>query len=154
MEHTSGVERPWAMPDPVDKIPSMVLIKLSGWVEANIDAVLAPEGLKRRHYSTVSALRGGVRKGQQALAEKLRIDKATMVGVAAELEKRGYVVRERNPQDKRHYLLSATETGAEWLARTDERVGEVEDEMFGPLTAEERETLLRLMNALFLPPTD
>jgi len=152
MEHGLGLERPPAMPDPVSCHESLMLIRLSGWVQASIDVVFADEGLRHRHYQTVSALRDGTGKGQQALADKLRIDKATMVSVVAELERRGYVARERNPADKRHYLLWATDEGLAWLATADERVGEVEDEIFAPLSAAQRLDFLDLVKALFSPP--
>jgi MarR family transcriptional regulator, lower aerobic nicotinate degradation pathway regulator len=152
MERSTRIPRPWAMPEQIADRESLVLNKLAGWVLATVDDVLAPEGLRVRHYMTMSALRTGERKGQQALADKLHIDKATMVGVVAELERREYVERVRNPADKRHYLLWITNSGRTWLADADARVTAAEDEMFSPLSAEERRTLLRLMNALFEPP--
>lgn len=148
-ESTSGLPRPWAMPEQIANRESLVLNKLSGWVLATVDQVLANEGLRVRHYMTISALRTGERKGQQALASKLHIDKATMVAVVSELESRGYIARVRNPDDKRHYLLWITDAGRDWLAEADALVTAAEDEMFSPLSAEERRELLRLMNALF-----
>lgn len=151
MEHTSGIARPWAMPEQIANRESLVLNKLSGWVLATVDQVLQQEGLRVRHYMTLSALRTGERKGQQSLADKLHIDKATMVGVVNELEERGYIERVRNPDDKRHYLLWITDAGREWLTGADARVTAVEDEMFSPLSTAERRELLRLVNALFEP---
>jgi DNA-binding MarR family transcriptional regulator len=73
------------------------------------------------------------------------------VAVVNELEERGYLGRERNPADKRHYRLWTTDDGRAWLAGADQSIGAMEQEMFSPLARDERATLLSLMNRLFQP---
>ncbi|MCW2495915.1 MarR family winged helix-turn-helix transcriptional regulator [Jatrophihabitans sp.] len=145
------VPRPEAMPAAVAHHESMVLFKLGNWVQASIDAVLAPEGLKSRHYSTMSVLRDKGPWAQHAVADKLRIDKATMVAIINELEQRGFVGRERDPADRRHYTIWVTPEGLAWLTDAEKLISAVEDDVFSPLSAAERRTLLKLMNALFGP---
>jgi DNA-binding MarR family transcriptional regulator len=146
-----AVARPPAMPAELAGHEALVLNKLATWVHASIDAEMAPEGLRARHYLVMSVLRTGHHTGQQEIADKLNIDKATMVAVVNELEERGYLGRERNPADKRHYRLWTTDDGRAWLAGADRSIGAMEQEMFSPLARDERATLLSLMNRLFQP---
>jgi DNA-binding MarR family transcriptional regulator len=145
-----GVPRPEAMPASVAHHESMVLFKLGNWVQASIDAALQPQGLKSRHYTTLSVLRDKGPWAQHAVADKLRIDKATMVAVIQELESRGYVGRERDPADRRHYTIWVTAEGLAWFLEAETLISTIEDEVFAPLSATERRTLLKLMNALFV----
>ncbi|MCW2787293.1 MAG: hypothetical protein JWP74_3810 [Marmoricola sp.] len=149
MKELLGIERPDAMPSPVAHHEGLVLFKLASWVQASIDAALAPEGLKQRHYSTLSVLRDKGPWAQHAVAAKLRIDKATMVSVINELERRGFVGRERAPEDKRHYKIWVTDEGKTWLSRAEKLITRVEDDLFSPLSTAQRRELLALMNALF-----
>ncbi|MCW2781760.1 MAG: hypothetical protein JWR35_2209 [Marmoricola sp.] len=54
MKGLLGIEPPEAMPSQVAHHDGLVLFKLASWVQANIDAALAPEGMKQRHNSTLS----------------------------------------------------------------------------------------------------
>ncbi len=153
MDEPVGVERPEAMPAGIAHHEGLVLMKLATWVQASIDAVLAPQGLKTRHYQTLSVLRHKGPWAQHQVAEKLRIDRATMVAVINELERRDLVQRERDPVDKRHYNIWVTPLGLSWIAQAEKLITEAEDELFGPLSARQRKTLLELMHGLFREPT-
>jgi DNA-binding MarR family transcriptional regulator len=153
MKESVSVARPDAMPSVVARHESLVLFKLSNWVQASIDAALVSEGLKARHYSTLSVLRDRGPWAQHAVADKLRIDKATMVAIINDLEGRGFVGRERDPADKRHYRIWVTPEGLLWLTVAEKLISTVEDEVFAPLTPAQRRTLLELMNGLFNPAT-
>jgi DNA-binding MarR family transcriptional regulator len=149
MDEPVSIERPEAMPATIAHHESLVLMKLATWVQANIDAALAPQGLKTRHYQTLSVLRHKGPWAQHQVAEKLRIDRATMVAVINELESRDLVQRERDPTDKRHYKIWVTPVGLTWIAQAEKLIAQTEDELFGPLSARQRKTLLDLMHGLF-----
>jgi DNA-binding MarR family transcriptional regulator len=53
---------------------------------------------------------------QQELAGCLSVNRSVMVHVIDDLEQAGYVVRERNPSDRRSYAISVTSAGAKALA--------------------------------------
>jgi DNA-binding MarR family transcriptional regulator len=143
------VSRPLPMPPELADHEALVLNKLATWVHQCIDAEMAAEGLRARHYLVMSVMRTGVHTGQQEIADKLNIDKATMAAVVGELEARDLLGRARNPADRRHYRLWTTDSGRTWLASADAIIGAAEDEMFSPLDATERSQLLSLMQRLF-----
>ncbi|MEV0712843.1 MarR family winged helix-turn-helix transcriptional regulator [Nocardia aurea] len=87
---------------------------------------------------------------QQRLSEELRIDRSVMVGVCDDLEKSGYVRRERNPNDRRSYAVTVTEAGRERLRAAETAVPSYLDETFAALTAAEREQLTALLAKLLI----
>jgi DNA-binding MarR family transcriptional regulator len=48
---------------------------------------------------------------QRELGERLRLDKSTVSRLAAELERKGLLIRERDPDNRRLYRLRLTEAG-------------------------------------------
>lgn len=85
---------------------------------------------------------------QRDLAGILSTDPSTMVRLIDQLEKRGWVVRETAPYDRRHTVPRATEEGRAALARIQPLMHESECELAGDLSAEERATLVRLLKRL------
>lgn len=85
---------------------------------------------------------------QQTLAEELRIDRSVMVGLCEELEKQGQVRRERNPQDRRAYAVTITDTGRAALELLERDVPDYLIETLAPLTAKERAQLTTLLGKL------
>lgn len=53
----------------------------------------------------------GVPLSQQELADRLRLEKSSISRMAAELERRGLLVRERQPGNRRLYRLRLTDAG-------------------------------------------
>ena len=78
---------------------------------------------------------------QQAVGEALRIDRTTMVGLVDELERAGYVRRERNPADRRAYVLGLTSEGAEMQRRAEQSLDEAAESFFASLAEGERREL-------------
>ena len=50
-----------------------------------------------------------------ALATALNIDRTTVVEIVDELVRQGFVTRQRDPHDRRRFLISLTPTGHEWI---------------------------------------
>jgi DNA-binding MarR family transcriptional regulator len=153
VSNESAMRRPERLPGALDAHQSLVLFKLAGWFQSQVDEALRPAGFKTRHYTTLSVLRHKGPWSQRAVAEKLRIDTATMVAVINDLEHEGLVERHRDPEDKRNYRVRVTDAGVRWLEDVELSIGVVEDAVLTPLSSDERATLLRLTNALFLPET-
>src|SRR5215469_925915 len=49
--------------------------------------------------------------GILTLGDMLRVDRTTMVSLVDDLERKGYVVRQRHPRDRRAFLVQPTEAG-------------------------------------------
>jgi DNA-binding MarR family transcriptional regulator len=86
---------------------------------------------------------------QIALALASGFDKATMVTIADDMERAGWVTRGRSPNDRRVYALTATAEGEKALKRLLADIAQTEEKVFGGLTASERRTLRTLINKLY-----
>jgi DNA-binding MarR family transcriptional regulator len=89
----------------------------------------------------------GAREGaiQQQLSSDMAIDPSAMVKLINELENAGLAERRRRPRDRRAWEVSITPKGRRTLERARRSVAEVEDEVLGGLTADERRQLLTLL---------
>lgn len=82
---------------------------------------------------------------QQELVDVFCMDAKNVVLLLNELEDGGYLIRRRDLEDRRRHRVYITSAGREALehaARAQERI---EDEVFGALDSEERETLWQLL---------
>ena len=69
------------------------------------------EGLPidRYQYTLVLIEENGERLSQKALADLMQVDKSYMVTILDYLAEKGYVIREKNPQDRREQVIKLTE---------------------------------------------
>ena len=82
---------------------------------------------------------------QQGLAEMLMLDPNNCVLLLNELDDSGYVERRRDPQDRRRHIVEITPAGEKALAEGQRRLEDLEDEVLGRLTADERRQLHDLL---------
>jgi DNA-binding MarR family transcriptional regulator len=101
-------------------------------------------GMKMKGYATLSALRNGPMP-QQQLCISMHLDANNCVLLLNDMEAAGHVRRTRDPADRRRHIVEITDAGCAALARADAALNTVEDEVLGPLDAEERETLRQLL---------
>lgn len=133
------------------------------WAAANAqevaDRALEPLGLTVKHFGVMTFLRDETELegehgslSQQAIGERLRIDRTTMVSLIDDLERERYVKRDRNPDDRRAYVLTLTAAGRKAQARAEQAVDAHALEFFGQITEAERRELHRLLEALIGRP--
>jgi|SRR5215218_3187630 DNA-binding MarR family transcriptional regulator len=146
------------LPESLHRRLGAVLYWAAENAQAVADRALEPQGLTVKHFGVMTFLRdetGAKREGgplsQQAIGELLRIDRTTMVALIDDLEQAGYVKRERNPADRRAYVITLTAAGKKAQARAEEAVDAHAIEFFGRLTEEERQELHRLLERLIAP---
>ena len=102
-----------------------------------------------KQFGLMTALAGlDEAPSQNSLGALMRIDRTTMVQTVDDLERRGFVVREPNPSDRRERLLKLTPAGRRALTRADKVVAKFEDEFLSPLSAAERRELVRLLQTV------
>ncbi|MGZ4298324.1 MAG: MarR family winged helix-turn-helix transcriptional regulator [Solirubrobacteraceae bacterium] len=82
---------------------------------------------------------------QQELVDALCMDAKNVVLLLNELEDRGYLVRRRDPEDRRRHRVHITEAGREALGRARDHMDAVENEVLQALDATEREALVKLL---------
>jgi DNA-binding MarR family transcriptional regulator len=95
--------------------------------------------------STMAVIRHnpGIRHG--ALADALMIQRPNMTSLLNELEREGYVSRRPSATDKRSVALHLTDRGERAVARMFNSILALDREMTAGLTAQERKTLLGLL---------
>ena len=85
---------------------------------------------------------------QKQLTEEMRINASTMSEFIGHLETDGYVERNIDPSDKRATLITLTEKGRARACELQDERKEKMNQLFSPLTEEERTELFRLLNKL------
>ena len=112
------------------------------------EALVRPLGIGRRHFSVLAVLGEEKPLSQAEIGERLGIDRNTMVILIDDLEGKSLVIRRRDPSDRRAYLVSLTEAGREVLTQATAAARRTNDEVFAPLSPEERAQLHSLLSRL------
>ncbi len=82
---------------------------------------------------------------QRTVSTRLSIDNSTLADVCRRLEQRGLLARSRASDDGRRYVLTVAEPGRGLLDQGLPAAEEVNEELFGDLDTDERETLMQLL---------
>lgn len=85
---------------------------------------------------------------QQELATTLKIHPSRLVAILDKLEKRGFVERRANPEDRRLYSLHLTRDGNEGLDAIRKVAREHQETLLSALRSEERATLAALLTRI------
>ncbi|HWI60333.1 MAG TPA: MarR family transcriptional regulator [Symbiobacteriaceae bacterium] len=109
---------------------------------------MEPLGIGAGQYSYLFCLYREDGQSQQQLADYLLVDKSAAVGAINRLEALGYVERQSDPTDRRHYRIHLTERGRAIKPQLEEIVGEVQDLLMDGLSQSERETMLGLLERM------
>jgi DNA-binding MarR family transcriptional regulator len=105
---------------------------------------LSPLGLSVQLCGVLNRLALGP-ISQHDLGNQLGIDRTTMVELIDDLEKRGMLVRRRNPDDRRSYALVLTPKGKTFQKKAAEAFDAAADEVFEPLSASEQRRLADML---------
>jgi MarR family transcriptional regulator, transcriptional regulator for hemolysin len=110
-----------------------------------IAKALEAVGLTPPLFSLLNVL--GAREGaiQQEIGSAMGIDPSTMVSLIDDLETSGLAKRRPHPKDRRAREVAITPNGRRTLKRARRLAMQVEDEVLGGLTADERRQLLTLL---------
>ena len=141
--HTKS-ERPPLPPALMERVGFLLAMAKSG-AETICMGALAPTGLHVRQFGLLTVLATEGPRSQQDLVEWTRLDRTTMVALVDSLEERGYVRRERNPADRRAYLLQLTPEGRRMQVRARKVMLGAEDQLLGSLNQSERQQLRELL---------
>jgi DNA-binding MarR family transcriptional regulator len=103
----------------------------------------ADMGMSIRHFMALHSIPGEM--PQRQLAEVMCIDANNTVILLNELEALGWVVRERDPQDRRRHVVRITDAGRAAYDRALGARDGIEDDVLGPLSEAERRQLHDLL---------
>jgi DNA-binding MarR family transcriptional regulator len=135
-------------PSRITQLPSWLVGQLAATAARLVTEALSSDGLRRQHFTVLTALAERGAASQAALGRRLSIDRSDMHGLLSELDRHGFVARLRDEDDHRRILIDLTAAGARALKRLDKRVEAAQEALVAPLSAAERRQLQRLVRRL------
>jgi DNA-binding MarR family transcriptional regulator len=125
-----------------------MLAQLTRETVAAEQPVLTAHALTMWAYIVLSALDQSAIRTQATLAESIGADKTRIIPVLDELQKRGYIERIPDPDDRRARLLEITESGRSIKNATQADIQRGEERWLAQLSAGDREVFLRVLQQL------
>jgi DNA-binding MarR family transcriptional regulator len=119
----------------------VLFFRLSRASGEGLGDALEAVGLRAPEYAILHQLYEAGPMSQQALGRSLRIHASNLVALIDELEADGSLIRRRDPDDRRRYLLELTDDGVRRLAEAQRAAESAEAEILAPLTPAERDRL-------------
>ena len=84
----------------------------------------------------------------KAIREHFRMPRSSLTSVINRLEKRGLLVRRIHPEDRRSYLLEATEAGRKVQEKHNRQDRDMAASLLRPLNGEERKLFVELLGKI------
>jgi DNA-binding MarR family transcriptional regulator len=101
------------------------------------------------HYRILAALDEFGVASQAELGRRCSMDRSDVVAAINELAAQGFVERTPDPDDRRRNMVTLTKAGDRQLRSMERALDKVQDDLLGPLSPEDRQTLTRLLTRLF-----
>jgi DNA-binding MarR family transcriptional regulator len=112
------------------------------------EPVMARHGIDGRELAVLTVLAADYPLSQHEAAERLGVDRTTMVALVDDLEAKGLVERHRSLQDRRKNIVQLTETGERCLDAAGRARDAVEHEFLAPLGDKLGSQFLRALQIL------
>lgn len=128
--------------------PSWLLTQLAVHAHRLASEGFGEAGARGYHYRVLAALAEFGVASQAELGRRCNMDRSDVVAAVTELAERGFVERTQDPQDRRRNMVTLTEAGEEQLRRLDLALDQAQEDLLGPLAAQDRQTLTRLLGVL------
>ena len=106
---------------------------------------IAAVGLTPRGWGALNVLDKEGAITQHALCKCMGMDPSSMVATIDELEDKGLVERQRNPEDRRAHALHVTAAGHQSVVEGRKLAQRAQDDLLAPLDREERDQLHALL---------
>jgi len=119
------------------------------WLEARrrLDLALAPLEIRSREFWLL-AIAGAGNISQHEIADLCGVDPSSLVPILDHLERRGWLRRARNPQDRRMQWVQRTEAGDELFTRALPRAQRAEAQQLAVLSPAHQRQLVAAMRKL------
>jgi DNA-binding MarR family transcriptional regulator len=144
----SGATAPGgSIPGAANKETGFLLRLAHARATAQLNAAL-PTGLVPRYHEVLAALAELGPSSQQHVAERLRINRTTMVSLIDSMEQDGLVQRNRDLTDRRSYALACTAKGTSALAAMESAADQADAQLTSTLNDREKRQLDRLLRTV------
>ncbi|MFI2229579.1 MarR family winged helix-turn-helix transcriptional regulator [Nocardia testacea] len=130
--------------------PSWLLTQMAVHAHRLVSNGFGEVGARGYHYRILAALDEFGAASQTELGRRCNMDRSDVVAALNELAGQGFVERTPDPQDRRRNTVILAEGGTRQLRRLDRVLDQVQDDLLGPLPAEDRQTLTRLLSRLLM----
>jgi DNA-binding MarR family transcriptional regulator len=135
-------------PDRLRRRASRLLSQLSTRSDRLINDGLARVDARKWHYAVLASLEDFGPGSQATLSRRTGIYRSDMVGVLNELAERHLVERAPDPGDQRRNIITISARGRRHLPHLDQVLDDLDDELLAPLSAAERDQLVRSLTRL------
>ena len=106
---------------------------------------LGPFDIHARDLGVMLAIDRSESASQQQVAERLGVDRTTMVAIIDALEAKGIIVRRPDPEDRRRNVVELTQAGQALLQQAKAASDLAEADLLAPLNHQEGEQLRTLL---------
>ena len=114
---------------------------------SEITAGLEPLGLSKRGYHVLATALTG-EYTQKELAERIGLDKTTMVVTVDDLEEKGLAERQPSSTDRRARVIAVTSTGERAVAEAQKLNDRIQKDVLESLPAKDRKVFLESLGSL------
>jgi DNA-binding MarR family transcriptional regulator len=118
--------------------------------QEQFDTFMEPLKIRVRHFRILVLLGESEPLSQVVIGERLSVDRNTIVLLLDDLEALEYVIRRRDPCDRRAHCVSLTEKGKTALEQGLEQAKRTNDIVLAPLDPSEQFQLHSLLRRLFV----
>lgn len=115
-------------------------------------AALAPYVINGRELAVLLVLADGQPASQQQAAQRLAIDRTTMVAMLDTLEGKGLVSRHPDADDRRRNVVELTDAGRDLLQRATKASDDAERALLAPLSPQAAQQLRDSLQAIVTYP--
>lgn len=131
------------------KQPSLLYVvkQLELAVRAQLDALLKPARVSVPQYTALTVLERRTTMSSADLARASFVRAQSTTDLVAGLERRGFIRREPDPENRRRLLISLTDTGRQLLAELEPLVAKLEERMVDQLDRPARAAFRANLNA-------
>jgi DNA-binding MarR family transcriptional regulator len=132
-------------PSVLKETPSWLLTQSALHAHRIVTEAFMAGGARGYHFRLLATLAEYGPASQASLGRRTGIDRSDVVAAINELAAAGYVDRSPDPEDGRRNVITLTAAGRRQYKRLGELVRKAQDELFAPLSPNERAQLTRLL---------
>lgn len=128
-----------------------LLINASRHLKTRLDQKLEDEGITSTQFAVLQHVYKNQKKDGMRLADlayNLHYDRPTITAVIKRLMKKNLIIKERNPNDGRSYLIKVSESTSDLIDGYYKVANQVQKEAFNCFTYEECSILYKLLTQL------